>query len=133
MRIGDHHFYILAGADSSPRGPVKIGISQDVDARIRTLQTGCPFTLQKVHVFNFPARDIAEYVEDAFKSLEKENRLHGEWYALHPIEVLHKSVIYIGTLFELHFKHRPRYIEISRRLSGLNEAADKLRSWGLSL
>jgi len=56
-------------------GPIKIGYAKNLDARLATLQTGCPVRLEVI----FSAR-CNRIVERAMHDFFKEDRLHGEWF-----------------------------------------------------
>lgn len=66
-------YFVRAGA------VVKVGTSQDVRARLRTLQTGCPEPLQLLAVMRGGRAEEAE-VHRLFDYL----RIHGEWFRAEP-------------------------------------------------
>lgn len=74
-----HYVYVLA---SNPDGPVKIGISNDPDRRVRQLQTGHAEPLRVLH--REPVGDAAR--AKAFETLIHRNVAHlrrrGEWFAM---------------------------------------------------
>lgn len=56
---------------------VKIGWSQDVDARIRSLQTGCPYQIEVINVIA-----TAPEMERRIHGWLSQYRIHGEWFVL---------------------------------------------------
>ncbi len=75
--------YIVRLGDS---GPVKIGKTTNVTARIAKLQTGCP---EKLHVL----RVVGKNIETELHRRYAEQRRHGEWFELAPelVETLTKE------------------------------------------
>ena len=70
------HLYVIA---AQPEGPCKIGITNDVVKRLRTLQTGHPETLQVYH--SEPIH--VDHVRGTEKILHQEmnyKRVRGEWF-----------------------------------------------------
>lgn len=62
------------------QGPVKVGVSSMPEARMGTLQTGCPFRLSLLHVRQMRNRDHALEYERNFRADHAAYHLHGEWY-----------------------------------------------------
>lgn len=59
---------------------VKIGISDNVDARFKNLQASCPDPLEVSIVFRCKDRDDALRLERACHGYYNRNRIHGEWF-----------------------------------------------------
>lgn len=60
-------------------GPIKIGVSYDVIARVKTLQTGCAETLTLLRV-----AEAGAYAEAELHAKLRQHRLSGEWFMPHP-------------------------------------------------
>lgn len=98
---------VLYFIEAGPGGPIKIGVTDDLSARLKQLDTGCPFELSVLATF--PGTEIHEAALHAkFSHL----LLKGEWFASAP-----ELVDYIagcraaGQLVSLTFlerKERPR-------------------------
>lgn len=69
-------------------GPVKIGLAADPQARLATLQIGCPDRLILRGIVEFPNRGIAKFVERELHNAFSECRLHGEWFDAPSIDPL---------------------------------------------
>jgi hypothetical protein len=110
-------------------GPVKVGISNNVSARLRGLQTACPYPLQLVHAFLAPDRTIAKSVESAFHHVLREHRTSGEWFDLHPC----LATLYMCLNFEAMLRHHLSFdgIEFDAiiEMAGITAAKEKLREW----
>lgn len=70
----------------------KIGISENVENRIKQLQTGCPFKIDVVRSYSSPISSRIEKVLhrqfQTRKADENEHNLLGEWFNLTLCEVL---------------------------------------------
>jgi hypothetical protein len=99
----DHGVYVYLfcffGRENEPIGPVKIGITSNVAARLASVQTGAPRRLTAVAVFNVPNRDIARKWELGFHRIFTNSRLEGEWFSIDPIECLETMCSYISEHF----------------------------------
>lgn len=62
------------------QGPVKVGISHNPHARVRELQTGCPFKAELLHFQPLPTREWARQIEGDFHAVYDNCRLYGEWF-----------------------------------------------------
>lgn len=60
-------------------GHWKLGVSQNVEQRLRELQTGCPF---RVEIVKFWKSEQAAKVERALHRRFAEHRMEGEWFKL---------------------------------------------------
>jgi hypothetical protein len=67
---GTFTYFIQAGPD----GPVKIGIADDVEKRLKELQTGCPHDLRIIG-------RIKGNVESRLHEIFDQFRLRGEWFS----------------------------------------------------
>jgi hypothetical protein len=74
------HLYIIATVGT--RSPVKIGIAEKPNARLRQLQTGNPQKLEVVETFEAGSRAEAAGWEFLAHKLFEADRLSGEWFAI---------------------------------------------------
>lgn len=85
----EHYVYLLAQREGDRlTAPVKIGITGNVGARYRTIQTSCPFPIALVHCLNFPMRAMARSVEAGFHKAQNSSQAHGEWFDMEPVKAL---------------------------------------------
>ncbi|MDH4263942.1 MAG: GIY-YIG nuclease family protein [Spirochaetia bacterium] len=65
------------------KGPIKVGVANNVDERLSTLQTGCPIKLIFIHKFNVDGNDMQAYnIESHIHKILKKQRIYGEWFFL---------------------------------------------------
>lgn len=82
--------YIFARVkNNSLTGPVKIGISNQVESRLRSVQTACPFQIEIAFRFSCPIREIARGIELSFHKTQTGRHLYGEWFDYHPVDAIH--------------------------------------------
>jgi hypothetical protein len=125
-RVSEHQIYIVAVAKpGEPMGPVKIGISSNVAARLATLQTACPYPLQLVHVFTAPDLECARRTERTFHEVQAQHRSHGEWFNLSPIVALQLMCLNLEVIFKFLCKFDGEELDAAREMSGLASAFDK--------
>jgi hypothetical protein len=75
------YLYVIGLADGS--GPVKIGISRTLNARLDALQTASHSLLKIHHAFSFPDKASAFRAEQAFHAGHgDEYGMHGEWFGM---------------------------------------------------
>lgn len=127
--MSDCFVYIIAVDTDSGEGPIKVGISGDVAARIKTLQTACPFKIGLVHSFHFPEKEMALFFEQAFHACQSEHRMSGEWFKMNPIIALQIMCIYVEQSLKMRLPEGYEHMEKVRELSGLNAATQKLANW----
>ena len=77
---GRTYVYVIGIADGS--GPVKIGISSKLGARLASLQTASPSKLKIHHSFSFPDRPLARAFEKLFHERFMESSMQGEWFGM---------------------------------------------------
>lgn len=84
------YLYLMCfmGRPHEPLGPVKIGITGNVQSRISSVQTGCHQRLELLAAFNTRDRDIARRFESEMHDLGSRYRLHGEWFDIDPLIAL---------------------------------------------
>ena len=71
--------YMLLCSDSGPIY-VKVGITDDLYGRLRTLRNGCPVTPRRFCTMEFPSRRKARTAERALHIALEEWNAHGEWF-----------------------------------------------------
>lgn len=69
-------------------GPVKVGITSKLKARLSQLRTGNPRKLVFAFVFRCHDRRFAAFAESAFHSVYAEKRITGEWFDMRPRDAL---------------------------------------------
>jgi hypothetical protein len=123
------HFVYVVTVDrpGSIGGPVKIGVSANVRARIAALQTACPYPLALVHAFEVPDSNIARDIERAFHTVQASHRTSGEWFDFNPIVALQIMCACIQAMFEVHLS--PEIHADAADLCGLTSAKSKLDDW----
>jgi len=84
--MSDHYIYIICKIDESGDfcSPVKVGMTRDPMGRFATIQTSCPFDISIFNAFVLPTKQIAYELEKSFHLVQKEKRLKGEWFDMHP-------------------------------------------------
>lgn len=71
------HFIYVIGREE---GPVKVGITSMPEGRLATIQTGCHFKIEILHLRTCSNRDHALKHEQNFHAVYAERRLAGEWF-----------------------------------------------------
>lgn len=61
-------------------GPIKIGYSNDVHERLKTIQSMSPFKLKVLAILPDKSFDAEARLHQRFQK----HRLHGEWFEPHP-------------------------------------------------
>ena len=82
-----HYVYVFASLVAGKHGaPVKIGITKDIDIRLRQIgtATACPYPLKLYCCVEVPDEGIARALEQAIHHVERRNRTRGEWFNLAP-------------------------------------------------
>ncbi len=86
--------YVIAG----DHGLTKIGISENPEGRLRTLQTGSAHHLHIAHVVDVPAASALEIEQEAHALLAN-RRKSGEWFSVSPnlaIAAVHGAIDRLG-------------------------------------
>lgn len=73
--------YLYIIKESGKAGAIKIGIASNVDARIDTLQTGNPRTLELVISYKCRTRKHAFALEAWMHKTFGSHRIRGEWFS----------------------------------------------------
>ncbi len=71
--------YLITSDQYREKGIYKIGITNDIEFRLRTMQTGCPYRLYAFRTF---AHDRPASVEAALHAFFNNKRVNGEWFVL---------------------------------------------------
>ena len=93
-------------------GPVKIGIAQDVDARLPTLQTANFEELHIVYSFQCLSMEHASALEMVLHRRYCEQRLRGEWFNVQPANVvtdIEFAAQFVGAVTRIEIK-RYKYV-----------------------
>ena len=77
MRVIDYIYVI-----GSENGPCKVGITNSLTSRLRSIQTGSPHRLKLLYAHPCSDRDEAKAHEKMFHECHQECRLEGEWFNL---------------------------------------------------
>jgi hypothetical protein len=92
--------YVIATKDGDQwRDPVKIGITSKILNRLKELQTGSAQPLGYYRFWTLGEREPCAFIERAFHQLQKEHKLHGEWFQLDPESAAQIIHLYIGCSF----------------------------------
>jgi hypothetical protein len=87
--MSEYYVYIIAHSDpKGPEGPVKVGITKSLAARLASIQTGNWRRVEIVHAFRLQNRDVAVRAERGFHEGFAENRMAGEWFGIEPFDAL---------------------------------------------
>lgn len=94
------HFIYVIGREE---GPVKVGITCAPERRLATIQTGCPFKIEILHLRKCFYREHALEHEESFHRVYREHRLAGEWFDLEADLAI--EGVDTGFEFEAHFAY----------------------------
>lgn len=125
------HLYIIAHSNNDgPTKPVKVGITANLNSRLKMLQTGNPGKLQFVMTLAMPIQQMARDMEQAFHHLQKDRRLAGEWFDIEVREAMALMCLYFDTAIMINIGDEDDADEVAknvREYSGLNAMRAKLR------
>lgn len=129
MRSG-HFVYVISESKSGqPCSPVKIGISKDVNARLRTLQTAHSRRLILVTYFTFPDQRFAAEVERAFHIVMAGKKTVGEWFDLIPIKAVESMCSNVRFALRHYLSGDQVLLRAMEDWTGLNENLANLEVW----
>lgn len=74
-RMGTTNLYFIQG-QNTPGGPIKIGLANNVDSRLRDIQACSPIPLHVLHKLSGASREVETSLHVRFGK----DRLHGEWF-----------------------------------------------------
>lgn len=103
------YLYVICpfARENEPVGPVKIGITSNVAARLSSVQTGQHTRLRVLAAFPTPNREIARSRESNWHQHFADARLEGEWFKVDPIDAL--EVICMG--WRHYFQNMPEFVD----------------------
>jgi len=79
------YVYILAKKDGDKLvSPIKVGVADDPEKRLKQIATTCPFPLALVCCFACDTREMALTVEREYRGWRMVKPLHGEWFDMDP-------------------------------------------------
>jgi predicted GIY-YIG superfamily endonuclease len=84
-RIKGSYVYMLLCRDDGPIY-VKVGMTDDLYGRLRSLRNGCPITPRRFCSMEFPSRRWALNAERALQKAFKRWKAHGEWFRILPAD-----------------------------------------------
>lgn len=73
------YLYVLAMCDSGDTGFIKVGVSDNIKRRIRSLQCGSPFKFNVRKIFHVPN---AYKIEKAIQKELNDFKVLGEWFLM---------------------------------------------------
>lgn len=79
-RIRGSYVYMLLCRDDGPTIYVKVGMTDDLYGRLRSLRNGCPITPRRFCSMEFPSRRWALRAERALQKSLATWKAHGEWF-----------------------------------------------------
>lgn len=111
--------YVFAHeSDAGLTGPVKVGISKDVDRRLGETRTYCPYPIDMAYVFECPNKAIARDIEKSFHVTQSSARTHGEWFDFEPVHAIHLLCIAFRVALE-HNIDDPEIVDAALDCSGV--------------
>lgn len=82
--------YVISAVndDGKLAAPVKVGISENANVRLGTIQTACPFRIELAYVVSCFDRNIARALEMSFHNAQKDMQAYGEWFNIEPVRAI---------------------------------------------
>lgn len=127
-----HVYLICSDVDGDLYGPCKVGITDAPESRLKQVQTGSPQKLTIAFDFRVWDRKFARRIEAAFHACFVDDRLHGEWFDMPPIEALRGLVDVFKMGLDRIFDGQPNAAELFQSTAeacNLMEAALLLHSY----
>jgi hypothetical protein len=106
------HFIYVIGREE---GPVKVGVSSYPAGRLSTIQTGCPFKIDILHLRECRDRQHALKHEGSFHRVYADERLSGEWFDLEADYAI--ECVDMGFEFEEYFEQEARRERMAAELN----------------
>jgi hypothetical protein len=118
------YIYIIAhkAKDGTIRGPVKVGITNSLDSRFATIQTGNPTPLALAFWLATPDKNIARSLEHAFHTVYAKKRLNGEWFDMPAYAALRGMCENMRAALQHFLGDDPELLAQAFEFSRLNEA-----------
>jgi hypothetical protein len=101
MRRDSFVYVISRVVDGQHVAPVKVGISDNPENRLSTIQTACPFKIDLAWVFEVLNREVAREIELSFHQTQKHARMYGEWFDFAPVKAIHLLCVSYRTMLEV--------------------------------
>jgi hypothetical protein len=76
--------YLITSEEFRANGIYKIGITNDIEFRIKSMQTGCPF---KLFAYKAYLNENPLGIEQSLHSFFSKKRLEGEWFKLSYVDL----------------------------------------------
>jgi predicted GIY-YIG superfamily endonuclease len=71
-----YHVYVV----KDKRHECKVGMTKNVQARVKQLQTGHPMSLSVAKVFSFESKMQALHIEKSIHKMYRNHKMKGEWF-----------------------------------------------------
>ena len=86
----DRHYVYVIGTVSEDAliAPVKVGVTNDLQQRVATIQTSCPHPIELLHAIALPRRVEALGLERSFHLTQEARRTSGEWFDIPPLKAV---------------------------------------------
>ncbi len=81
-------YLYLISAETTHADLCKVGIASNIDRRLKTLQTACPYPLRVYEVWDCATAGLARGVERAAHSWLRQWRVNGEWFEISPLDAV---------------------------------------------
>ena len=83
--MAETYLYVIAQRNEDGfTQPIKIGISNKPQKRLRQIQTSCPFRIGIVTTLVFPNEEVAATIERCLHQTQTKHRSFGEWFDIDP-------------------------------------------------
>lgn len=79
-KVASGSIYVYIIQQDSKEKHIKIGVAEDVNKRVSSLQTASPYKLEVIAKITATDRNHALYMEKGFHERFKKYRLTGEWF-----------------------------------------------------
>ncbi len=118
------HVYLVGfrSPDGRLSGPVKVGITTDVEKRLKSIQTGSPRRLFLGAYLSTPNREIALAMESCFHEIFDAHRMSGEWFDMEPAIALKGLCDTFASAFDHFLSEDQSVYDAACERSGLNAA-----------
>lgn len=82
------YFLYAVSCPSLDGGIIKIGIADNVEKRVRSLQTGCPYPIKVMALWRYDEAWHARHAEKACHDRFKKLNTHGEWFRVNLVSII---------------------------------------------
>jgi hypothetical protein len=108
-------------------GPVKVGITGQLSARLAQVQTGNPYPLELAIYLPMPDRSVAGLFEGGFHQVMAAHRMKGEWFDLTPPLALAALLANVRSGLQHFIGDDPDLFDLAVKHCRLAEAEDLLK------